>query len=512
MNASEMPLEDFERRSWLATPALFAIWASNGAWQLAPHLAAIDDLLLDAARGGQRIAISLPPRHGKSELVSHYFPAWYLGTYPNRRAILASYEADFAAGWGGKARDLLEQHASVFGVRVRADSSARHRWEIAGHSGGMLTAGVGGPLTGRGADVLIIDDPIKNAEEAHSQTYRDRAWEWYRSVAYTRLEPNASVVIIATRWHEDDLIGRLLASEPGRWRVLSLPAIAAQDDALGRAPGEALWPARYPVEALDDIRWSVGAFWWSGLYQQRPSPAGGGVFKREWFRTFTDTATAYQLGDALVEKASCRKFCTVDLAASTSTSADYTVVATWAVTPHNDLLLIHVDRRRLEGPDIVPALRSAYERHHPLYLGVERAGFQLSIIQEARRAGLPIRELHPDADKFSRALPAAARMEGGQVAWPSSALWRADLEAELLGFPNARHDDIVDCLAYAVGEVAGGHLIGQGSISSPVELGRRLPVYMADVIAQRGLGPTVATSMMERRMRWDALTTRSGWR
>jgi predicted phage terminase large subunit-like protein len=424
---------------------------------LAPHLAAIDDLLVDAARGGQRIAISVPPRHGKSELVSRYFPAWYVGSYPDRRVILAGYEADFAAGWGGKARDLLEMHADVFGVRVRADSAARHRWEIAGHDGGMLTAGVGGPLTGRGADVLIIDDPIKNAEEAHSQTYRDRAWDWYRSVAYTRLEPNASVIIIATRWHEDDLIGRLLAAELDAWRVLSLPALAEEDDPLGRLPGDPLWPARYPAEALDGTRRVVGAYWWSAQYQQRPSPAGGGVFKREWFRTFEETASAYRLNGRLISKARCRRFCTVDLAVSTATSADYTVIATWAVTPTKDLLLLDLDRRRMEAPDIVPALKAAHARSRPMFLGVERSGFQLSIVQEARRAGLPIRELKPDADKLSRAIPAAARMEGGQVAWREGAAWQAELEGELLGFPNARHDDIVDVLAYAVSQLTRLH-------------------------------------------------------
>src|SRR5512142_293920 len=146
MSAPEPRRESFERSSWLATPALFATWANQGRWRLAPHLALIDDLLLDAAKGGQRIVICMPPRHGKSELVSRYFPAWYLGTFPDRRVILAGYEADFAAGWGGKARDLLDQHAALFGVRVRGESSARHRWDITGHSGGMLTAGVGGPL------------------------------------------------------------------------------------------------------------------------------------------------------------------------------------------------------------------------------------------------------------------------------------------------------------------------------------------------------------------------------
>jgi predicted phage terminase large subunit-like protein len=456
MTVSETPLGSFDPRSWTATPALFARFASSGRWCLARHLAVLDDELLRAAAGRARTMVLMPPRHGKSELVSRWFPAWYLGTYPDRRVMLASYEADFAASWGAKARDVLEQYGSVFGIEVRADSSARHRWDIVGHEGGMVAVGAGGALTGRGAHVLVIDDPIKSHEEAHSPTQRERVWDWFRSVAYTRLEPGGSIILVQTRWHEDDLAGRLLTQQAGQWHVVSLPALAEEDDSLGRVEGEALWPDRYPVEELEQTRQTLGSYLWSALYQQRPAPASGAVFKRAWFRTFTDLGDAYRLGDKLIAKTACRRFCTVDLAVSTSTSADWTVVASWAVTPNQELLLDDLDRRRLEAPDILPALRTAYERHRPAYLGVERAGFQLAIIQEARRAGLPIRELVPDSDKLSRALPAAARMEGGSVAWPVNAAWRGALEAELLSFPTGRHNDVVDVLAYAATELARG--------------------------------------------------------
>lgn len=242
----------------------------------------------------------------------------------------------------------------------------------------MLTAGVGGPLTGRGADVLIIDDPIKNAEEAHCDTYRERTWDWYRSVAYTRLEPRGSVIVIATRWHEDDLIGRLIRAEPTAWRLLSLPALAEEDDSLGRPPGAPLWPDRYPAPVLEETRRVVGEYYWSAQYQQRPTPAGGRIFKREWFRTFVDLADGYQLGETLIPKSRCRRFCTVDLAVSTKTSADFTVIATWAVTPANDLLLVDLVRDRLEAPDILPALRRVYDEHRP-------AQIRLLVSQEAKQ-------------------------------------------------------------------------------------------------------------------------------
>lgn len=221
----------------------------------------------------------MPPRHGKSELTSRYFPAWYLGTYPDRRVILTSYEADFAAGWGRKSRDALTAYGpDVFGVAVREDSAAANRWEIAGHEGGMVTAGVGGPITGRGANVLIIDDPVKNAEESRSPAIREKIWDWYTSTAFSRLEPGGSVILIMTRWHRDDLVGRLLDRgaeyDPEPWRVIKLPAIATgtEPDPIGRNPGEALWPARYDVDSLAPNR--ADPYWWSALYQQEPVAEG----------------------------------------------------------------------------------------------------------------------------------------------------------------------------------------------------------------------------------------------
>lgn len=232
-----------------------------------------------------RLIVAEPPRHGKSELISRYLPSWYLGTFPDRRVALLSYEAEFAARWGRRARDLLEEHGpQLFGARVRQDSRAAHEWELAGAAGGMTTAGVGGPITGKGADLMIVDDPVKNAEEAQSKTYREKAWDWWTSTAYTRLEPGGSVIVVMTRWHEDDLVGRILAQARGggeRWDVVTLPALAEENDPLGRTPGEALWPSRYPRERLLEIERAVGPYVWSALYQQRPAPREGGMFKVE---------------------------------------------------------------------------------------------------------------------------------------------------------------------------------------------------------------------------------------
>lgn len=437
------------------SPASLALAAHPG-FQVPAHLDLLDRAIVETATTGGRLLVAMPPRHGKSELCSRFTPAWFLGTHPDKRVMLASYEADFAAGWGRRARDVLEQHGpSLFGVRVRADSSSAARWDLHEHAGGMVTAGVGGAITGRGADLLIIDDPVKSVEEAESDTYRDRLWEWWRGTAVTRLEPGGSVVVVMTRWHEDDLAGRLLSGEGGAWRVLRLPALAEEDDVLGRQPGEALWPTRYDVETLARRREEMGSRLFAAEYQQEPTPAAGAIFRREWFRYYRPVADgAFALdGGRFVGGSDYRRVMTCDLAVSTKTAADYTVLACWGVTKHQELLLLDLHRARMEGPDIVPALRRMYDRWHPAHVGIESVAFQLSIVQEARRAGLPVRELRPDRDKVSRALTAAARMEGGAVYFPATAPYLGDLEAELLHFPAGRHDDMVDTLSYAIVEV-----------------------------------------------------------
>src|SRR5258708_863622 len=227
------------------------------------------------ARSAQILVIEAPPRHGKSELISRYLPAWYLGLFPARRVMLVGYGAGFARSWGRKARSLLIEHGrDCFGVEVSTEERAASEWGLAGYEGGMVTAGVGGPLTGRGANLLIVDDPIKNAEEAVSQTIRDNHWDWWQSTASTRIEPGGCVIIIATRWHYDDLSGRLIhAAQTGEGspvRRLRLPAIAEDGDPLGRAAGEALWPERWPRDRLEKIRLEKDAAWWHAMYQQRP--------------------------------------------------------------------------------------------------------------------------------------------------------------------------------------------------------------------------------------------------
>lgn len=451
---------------WLArvSPAGLATVASRGRWILARHLALLDTYLVQvAARRITRLIVTMPPRHGKSELISKYLPAWWMGVHPDDPVMLVSYEARYAASWGMKARDVLaEWGPALYGVTVRADLAARDWWQLDGHAGVMYTAGIGGPIAGKGGRLIIVDDPIKNADEAHSPVVRARHWDWWQSTLYTRAEPDAVMIVVQTRWHADDLAGRLLAdAEAGgdRWTVLTLPALAEPGDALGRSPGEALWPDRFSREQLHRIRAHLGAYWWSALYQQRPAPREGALIRRDWFRYYRRVESsvgedAYVLGERQVAVRACQRFATIDLAASTAQTADYTVVGVFDATPAGDLLLCDLVRGRFEGPDQPALIRRVWARWRPAYFAIERTGYQLALMQTLVREGLPIRPaIGTDKDKVARALPAAVRYEMGQIYHPAQAPWLADYEEELLQFPNGAHDDMVDVTAYAVQEL-----------------------------------------------------------
>ena len=450
--------------AWRATPAATGARWSNGLWVRQPHLHLVSRKVAALAEGPIRLLVSLPPQHGKSELVSHWTPVWFLANWPHKRVGLASYAAEFAANWGRKARDTIMATPEL-GVGVRQDLSGASLWELTA-GGGMMTAGVGGPFTGHGFDLLIIDDPLKNRQEANSGAVRRHLWEWWRSTARTRLRPGGSIIVVQTRWHEEDLVGMLLngmaddnpESPTDQWEHIRLPALAEARDPLGRELDEPLWPKRYDAGALAATRLAIGPQEWAGLYQQRPSPMGGSVFLTKDFRYFRTDAESetYVLatpeGPKYVKQADCSRFVTVDTALSLSDRSDYTVAATWAVTKERDLLLVDLERARLETPDITPLLSQVNARWRPGYIGIEGK----SVWQAARRAGLPVRELKADRDKWTRAQPAAARMSAGTVYFRAGAPWLHDLEDELLSFPNGSFDDQVDVLSYAALEVARG--------------------------------------------------------
>ena len=416
----------------------------------------------------KRLIVTMPPRHGKSELISRFTPAWYLGRFPDRKVILASYSDTFAASWGRAARDVLEESGRrIFGVTVNQEAKGGQLWEVVPpegmrvlRPGVMVTAGVGGGVTGKGANLMIIDDPVKNSEDAASEVNRQKQHDWWKSTARTRLQAGASVILVMTRWHEDDLAGRLLADElegGDRWDVLNLPAFCEIEDGvdeIGRSLGDPLWPEMFSTEDLEATRRAMGNYWFSAMYQQRPAPADGNLFKRENLRYYERkggnlTVMHRDDGPLLFDIGYGTKFCTVDVAGSSKESADFTVVSTWLVTPEKDLVWWDMEAVKFESLDIAPLIRRIFYEQKPVIIGVERLGFGLTVIQELLRDGLPIVRLEPDTDKVSRALPAAARTEEHRVFLPRGESWVDDAVAQMLAFPNAKNDDIVDTLSYA---------------------------------------------------------------
>lgn len=430
-----------------------------------PHLLLLSDKIMQVAVGQiPRLIVTMPPRHGKSELVSRYGPAWFLGNYPDSKVMLGSYEASFAASWGRKARDvLLEWGEEIFGIRVSDRTSASDYWELAGLEGVMVTAGVGGGFTGKGARFLVIDDPVKNAEQAASEVIQVKQWEWWLSTVRTRLEQLSGVILVMTRWNENDLAGQLEAAareEYGEtWEVLNLPALAEDaDDPLGRNVGDALCPELFDRPTLERTRGVSGGYWWSAMYQQRPMPAEGGLFKRADFRWFHEDPenNLYWMRrgpdnqpDKPVGRDHVYRFVTCDPAFSEKETADYTALLLWGVTPWMDLLLLDVERVRFDVENLAAAIRRYYDLHQPSDVRVESKAYGTKVIDQLVMQGLPIIPLDADTDKVTRALGAVPRYEAHTVYHRAGADWLEAYERELLMFPSGRNDDQVDAFAYA---------------------------------------------------------------
>lgn len=275
-NSPQLSEAELAQMAWRFTPHTYAEAMSGGTWQPYPWLRYMGNIIADAvARGRGRVLINCPPRHGKSELLSHWVPVWYLDNLPAKHVILTSYESGVAMNWGRLVRNEFERNPGCR-TRLREDSTSASRWHSA-TGGGMVTAGAGGPITGLGGDLLIVDDPHKSWAEAHSPLFQDRVWEWFNTTFYTRCEPGATIIVVMQRWAEDDLTGRLLSRHEDDWQHIRLPAIAEADDPLGRAVGEPLCPERFSLPELLDIRKAVGHAVWEALYQQKPGGEGQGL-------------------------------------------------------------------------------------------------------------------------------------------------------------------------------------------------------------------------------------------
>lgn len=413
------------------------------------------EILIDACqrladRKVKRLIVMMPPRHGKSEIVSRLFPAWVLGRNPDEQIITASYSADLASAMNRDCQRIIssDNYKSIFtGTRLSEGKEVgvvrnNSRFDIPGHKGHYVSAGVGGGITGVGCTVGIIDDPVKNASEADSPTYRNTAWEWYTSTFKTRFEPGAVEIVCQTRWHEDDLTGRILQiakDDPGT-EVISFPALAEHDE-QHRETGAALWEGKYPRFALLDIQKEVGSRSWNALYQQRPAPDEGGLIKKSWFVEY-DPLKTYFKGIQV-------RFY-LDTAYTDQEKNDPCAGLAYVKKGH-DFYLIAGFSRQMDFNDQIDYVDEFCKANG--YTGasvilVEPKATGKSLVQVLRKqTNLNIKEaIAPKESKVARVNSAAPVIEGGRVHVPKGQVWVLNFLAECAAFPNSAHDDQVDCL------------------------------------------------------------------
>ena len=424
-----------------------------------------------AAGENPRLMLLMPPRHGKSELASIRFPAWHLGHHPEHELISVSYNLDLPMIFSRRVRELLRDplYSSIFAeTKLDPESQSVEKWSTT-MGGGMMAAGVGGGITGKGAHILLIDDPIKNIEEADSILTRDALWEWYLSTAYPRLAPGGGVLLIETWWNDDDLAGRIQQAAQNdplsdKFEVVKYPAIAEEDEwrhpetyevyrgkdqpaefELVRKKGEALHPERYDDKALARIKAVQTPRIWSALYQQNPVPDEGAYFRKEYFQY-----------EAVPPDTKNRRLYTAwDFAVGQKQQNDWTVGATILQDETDTLHVLEIMRIKGDSFTIVEAIMNCWERW-PGLLGFED-GQIFKAIEPLLKKRMQERKQYPSyevmkplTDKLVRARPLQGRMQQGKVVFLKEAEWLAQARQELMRFPAGAHDDVVDALAWAV--------------------------------------------------------------
>lgn len=435
----------------------------------------------------RRLLVFCPPRAGKSELVSRRFPAWALGRHPNWQVIGSSHTSELAGEMCGDVQEIIdspEYRESFPGTRLgnlegggsRKARRTQRVFKVQGCNGGYRGVGTRVRISGYGFNLGILDDPIGDADDAYSEAYRQRIWNWYNTTFRSRKNADNRILLTVTRWHADDLPGRLMLradedSQADQWTVLRFPALAEGPDQRHpedpRQEGEPLWPSRvgqFDLPGIMSDRASMPAFQFQALMQQRPTAAEGAVFQEGWFGTWKEEGACYRLGDGrAVQKSACWRLVIVDPAASDGSSSDYTAIGTFAIGPLGEILLLDMVRERLTVEKIPPRVKLVWGLYQPMYVGIEGVGFQKAVGAMLRNAlpSVDVRFVEPQGkSKLVRAIPAVARAESGKIYLPAPApRWVRGFMDEITQFTgnNDLHDDQVDCLSYAVqcaGQVA----------------------------------------------------------
>lgn len=442
----------------------------NPHYAVAPHNSLVAEKLEAVERGDiTRLMIFMPPRHGKSHLASENFPAWFLGRNPAKQIIYATYSEERAKDVGKKVRNYILDpiYNDVFRVSADPGSKSASRIEIKSKGGVFFAVGIGGAVTGRGAHLLLIDDPIKGRQDADSPTKKRQLRDWFTSVAYTRLMPGKSgIIVIMTRWTYDDLAGWLL-EEHGHegWEVISLPAIAEGEDNLGRIEGDALWPdpeVGYPVESLLRTQETLSSREWNALYQQRPLPSEGGLVSLDDFGRFSwnnwkDWAEQRRRGIRDEPPFPVQYFAVSwDTAFKEEEINDPSACTVWACNK-TDAYLVHVLNRRLTYPKLYDRAINIWRywskfRMGPVPVLIEDRASGQSLIQDLKhKTAIPVIARKPDANKVLRFENNSRLIEAGRIHLPDKSPWLNGLETQVARFPFDKHDDIVDSISQFLG-------------------------------------------------------------
>ena len=410
----------------------------------------LDNFLKDLIDGKRpRLIITMPPRSGKSEIVSRRFPAYFLGKYPDLSIISVSYSASLAEDFSRDVQRIIDsdEYKKIFPDTKLSDKKDKNYkrtsdfFEIVDHKGVYCSAGVGGSITGKGCDILIIDDPIKNRQEANSETVRKKIYDWYSSTAYTRLSPIGGVIMMCTRWHLDDLIGKVLSDKNQKpFHVISYPAIAEHDEPH-RKQGEALHPERFSLEILNEIKSTLSTADWLSLYQQKPVPEGGAIFETSKLRYYDESSEPKRF-DQIVGS--------WDMTFKENKTSDYVVGQLWG-RKGADFYLLDMVRDRMDFVKTLKVFINFANKHKNCNCWlVEDKANGTAIISTLKKHISGIIPITPKESKQERAYAITPYLEAGNIFFPKNQNFTKDLEEEMLQFPAGAHDDTVDSMTQAL--------------------------------------------------------------
>lgn len=457
-----------EAEAELARRSLLAFCHRAYPGYLAPaHLQLLIEHLEKLERGEiERLAVWMPPRNGKSLTCSQIFPAYFMGKNPRKSVIGVSYNQDLANVMSRKCRDIVSDESYPFDAKIRDDSRSVEQWSL-NQGGTYIAAGCLGSITGKGGDLILLDDIVKSRAELDTLEKRDALYEWFTEIIYTRLMPKGKICYVSTRWHLDDLSGRIVDQNPDQWTVLRLPAIAEENDPLNRPVGAALWPAMYDEAKLQQTRETLGERSWAALYQQSPFVSDGAAFKAEYLTGRYDEIPKMERqvparglfalpGTMRIVERQPLVLQAVDAAWSLSTSSDYSAIVT-VMYDETNFYVADVWKGRLPHPELVKMIELKYQQYKPRTVIIEKAAAGWAAIQSLQVLNrVPVYGIVPRSSKSARVDSVLPLFESGRVLFPRSAPWLDFTIDELVRFPSAPHDDVVDALTYCLSSVYEG--------------------------------------------------------